>query len=123
MPYVTISATHGLLAEKKTELMLRCTNAVVESTGVPPAAVRVIVHELAEDAYMDAGQLGTSGVVIEVDMIEGRTQAQKDALIAMLSRAAAEVSGLSEEHHIRVRVVDFPRGNMGMANGVTALAR
>jgi len=123
VPYVTISATHGLLAEKKTELMLRCTNAVVESTGVPPAAVRVIVHELAEDAYMDAGQLGTSGVVIEVDMIEGRTQAQKDALIAMLSRAAAEVSGLSEEHHIRVRVVDFPRGNMGMANGVTALAR
>jgi len=122
VPYVTISLTPGLSAEKKKELMQRCSDAVVESIGAPLTAVRVVVHELADDAYMNAGQFGAEGVIIVVDMIEGRTQAQKDALIAMLSRAAAEVSGLTEESHVRVRVVDFPRGNMGMANGLTALA-
>lgn len=122
MPYVTISLTPGLSAEKKKELMQRCSDAVVESIGAPLTSVRVVVHELADDAYMNAGQFGAEGVIIVVDMIEGRTQEQKDALIAMLSRAAAEVSGLTEESHVRVRVVDFPRGNMGMANGLTALA-
>lgn len=122
MPYVTISLTPGLSAEKKKELMQRCSDAVVESIGAPLTSVRVVVHELADDAYMNAGQFGAEGVIIVVDMIEGRTQTQKDALIAMLSRAAAEVSGLTEESHVRVRVVDFPRGNMGMANGLTALA-
>ena len=121
MPYVTISLTPGLNAEKKKELMQRCSNAVVESIGAPLTSVRVVLQELADDAYMNAGQFA-DGVLIMVDMIEGRTQPQKDALIAMLSRAAAEVSGLTEESHVRVRVVDFPRGNMGMANGLTALA-
>lgn len=122
MPYVTIAITPGLSAEKKKELMQRCSDAVVESIGAPLSSVRVILQELADDAYMDAGQLGAEGVIIVVDMIEGRTQQQKDALITMMSRAAAEVSGLTEESHVRVRVIDFPRGNMGMANGTTALA-
>jgi len=122
VPYVTISLTPGLNAEKKKELMQRCSDAVVESIGAPLTSVRVILQELADDAYMNAGQHGASGVLIVVDLIEGRTQPQKDALIAMLSRAAAEVSGLTEESHVRVRLVDFPKGNMGMANGLTALA-
>ena len=122
MPDVTIAITPGLSAEKKKELMHRCSDAVVESIGAPLSSVRVILQELADDAYMDAGQLGAEGVIIVVAMIEGRTQQQKDALIAMMSRAAAEESGLTEESHVRVRVIDFPRGNMGMANGTTALA-
>jgi len=122
VPYVTISLTPGLSVEKRTELMSRCSDAVVESVGAPLASVRVILQELAPGAYLDGGAFDNPGVVIVVDLIEGRTQPQKDALIAMLSRAAAEVSGLSEERHVRVRLVDFPRGNMGMANGLTALA-
>lgn len=122
MPYVTISATHGLSSEKKAELMQRCSDAVVESISAPLSSVRVVFHELAEDAFLCAGQFGTAAVLIVVDLIEGRTQQQKDALIAMLNRAAAEATGLTEEHHVRVRLVDFPRGNMGMANGLTALA-
>lgn len=122
MPYVTITTTHGLPAEKKTELMQRCSDAVVESIGAPLSSVRVLLQELAEDAFLCAGQFGTAAVLIEVDLIEGRTQPQKDALVAMLSRAAAESTGLSEEHHVRVRLVDFPKGDMGMANGLTALA-
>jgi len=123
VPYVTISTTPGLSAEKKAELMQRCSDAVVESIGASLKSVRVLLSELAEDAYLHGGQPGTSGIMIVVDLIEGRSQAQKDALIAMLSRAAAEVSGLSEEHHVRVRLVDVPRGNMGLANGLTALTR
>lgn len=122
MPYLTISVTPGLSPEKKTELMRRCSNAVVESIDVQLPSVRVILQELAPGTYMDGGDVDSPGVLIVVDLIEGRTQEKKDTLIAMLSKVAAEVSGLTEERHVRVRLIDFPRGNIGMANGMTALA-
>jgi len=121
MPYVTISASEHFSAEQKKQLLQRASDAVVESIGAPLASVRVMLHDLAKGYYLNAGQLDTDCVMFVVDFIEGRTDAQKDALIAALSKAGQEVTGVPESE-VRVRLVDFPKSNMGMAGGVSARA-
>jgi len=121
MPYVTISASEHFSAEQKKQLLQRASDAVVESIGAPLASVRVMLHDLAKGYYLNAGQLDTDCVMFVVDFIEGRTDAQKDALIAALSKAGHEVTGVPESE-VRVRLVDFPKSNMGMAGGVSARA-
>jgi len=119
MPYLTITATPGLSADQKKQLLERSSDAVVQSIGAPLANVRVMLHELGRDHYLDAGQYGRQTVMYEVDFIEGRTEELKSALIAALSKAAHEATGLSEQS-IRVRLCDFPKTNMGMAGGISA---
>ncbi|MCC2597674.1 tautomerase family protein [Pusillimonas sp. MFBS29] len=121
MPYITISATEGLSAEQKKQLLQRSSDAVEQSIGAPLASIRVMLHELQHGQYLNAGQFNTPGLMFVVDFIEGRTEEQKTALIAALSKTGSEVSGISESE-VRVRLVDFPKGNMGMAGGVSAKA-
>lgn len=119
MPYVIISASQGLSADKKKQLLQSASDAVVESIGAPLANVRIMLHELGDGHYLNAGQFDTQALMYQVDFIEGRTDEQKSALIAALSRSGNAVTGMSESE-IRVRVVDYPKGNMGMAGGVSA---
>ena len=119
MPYVIISTSQGLPADQKKQLLQKASDAVVESIGAPLASVRVMLHELGEGHYLNAGQFDTQALMYQVDFIEGRTDAQKSALIAALSRSGNAVTGMPESE-IRVRVVDYPRTNMGMAGGVSA---
>jgi len=121
MPYVTISASDHFSTEQKKQLLQRASDAVVESIGAPLASVRVMLHDLPKGYYLNAGQLDTDCVMFVVDFIEGRTDTQKDALIAALSKAGHEVTGVPESE-VRVRLVDFPKSNMGMAGGVSARA-
>lgn len=119
MPYITITATQGLSSDQKKQLLEQSSDAVVRSIGAPLASVRVMLHELARDHYLDAGRYGGATVMYHVDFIEGRSEELKAALIAALSRTAHEVTGLSEQD-IRVRLSDFPKANMGMAGGISA---
>ena len=119
MPYVTITASDTLTAERKKDLLSRSSAAVVESIGAPLASVRVLLHSLATDDYLDGGHYGRPALMFEVDLIEGRTEELKAALIAALSRAGAEATGVSEED-VRVRLYDVPKINMGMAGGISA---
>lgn len=121
MPYVTISATTGLSADQKKQLLQGASDAVVQSIGAPLASVRVMLHEIADGHYLNAGEFNSPGVMFVVDFIEGRTEALKAALIAALSRVGFEATGIPEEQ-VRVRVIDFPTINMGMAGGVSAKA-
>ncbi|NYT59625.1 tautomerase family protein [Alcaligenaceae bacterium] len=121
MPYITISATEGLSAEQKKQLLERSSDAIVQSIGAPLASVRVMLHELPHGYYLNAGQFNTPGLMFVVDFIEGRTEEQKTALIAALSKTGCDISGIPESE-VRVRLVDFPKGNMGMAGGVSAKA-
>ncbi|MYN11602.1 tautomerase [Pusillimonas sp. TS35] len=121
MPYVTISASQHLPVDVKKQLLQRASDAVVESIGAPLSSVRVMFHNLPEEAYLNAGKFGTDACMFEVDLIEGRTEAQKDALIAALSRAGSDVTGLPETE-VRVRLTDFPKSNMGIAGGISARA-
>lgn len=121
MPYVTISATNGLSADQKKQLLEGASNAVVQSIGAPLASVRVMLHELADGHYLNAGQFNTPGVMFVVELIEGRTEALKAALIAALSRVGLDSTGIPE-NEVRVRIIDFPKTDMGMAGGVSAQA-
>ncbi|AEC19074.1 putative tautomerase [Pusillimonas sp. T7-7] len=121
MPYVTISATEGLSAEKKKQLLERSSDAVVQSIGAPLASVRVMLHELPGGHYLNAGQFNTPGLMFVVDFIEGRTEEQRNALIAALSKTGTETTGIPESE-VRVRLLDFPKANMGMAGGISAKA-
>lgn len=122
MPYVIISATQGISTEQKKQLLQRSSDAVVESIGAPLANVRVLLHELPEGHYLTAGEFDAPGVMFQVDFIEGRSEAQKDALISALSRVGQEATGIPESE-VRVRLVDYPKSNMGLAGGVSARAR
>jgi len=119
MPYVTITASDTLSAERKKNLLAKASTAVVESIGAPLASVRVLLHSLATDDYLDGGQYGRPALMLEVALIAGRTEAQKAALIAALSRASSEATGVSEDD-VRVRLYDIPTTDMGMAGGITA---
>ncbi|NYT35560.1 tautomerase [Allopusillimonas soli] len=121
MPYVTITASQDIPADQKKQLLQRASDAVVDSIGAPLASVRVMLHELPDGHYLNAGQFGTKALMFVVDFIEGRTEAQKAALIAALSKAGSDITGISEQE-VRVRLIDFPKTNMGMAGGVSALA-
>lgn len=121
MPYVTISTTTGLSSDQKKQLLQGASDAVVQSIGAPVASVRVMLHEMAEGHYLNAGQFGTSGIMFVVELIEGRTEALKAALIAALSRVGLDATGMPESE-VRVRIIDFPNINMGMAGGLSAKA-
>src|SRR5690606_41584884 len=114
MPYVTISATQGLSAAQKKQLLEGASNAVVDSIGAPLASVRVMLHELADGHYLNAGQFDTSGLVFVVELIEARTEELKAALIAALSRVGLDATAVPD-NEIRARVIDFPQLTMGMA--------
>lgn len=121
MPYVTISTTPGFSADQKKQLLQEASDAVVHSISAPVASVRVLLHELGSGHYISAGQFDTPTVMFQVEFIEGRTTEQKAALIAALSKVGQQSTGVPESE-IRVRIIDFPKENMGLAGGVSALA-
>jgi 4-oxalocrotonate tautomerase family enzyme len=122
MPYITISASSGFSAKQKKQLMQSASDAMVQSVGAPLASVRVMLHELADGHYLNAGQFDTQALMYLVEFIEGRTDEQKESLISALSKAGTEATGVSLDE-VRVRIVDFPSQCMGMAGGVSAKAR
>lgn len=121
MPYVTISASQDFSADQKKQLLQRASDAVVQSIGAPLQSVRIMLHDLPKGYYLNAGKFDTSAVMFQVEFIEGRTEAQKDALIAALSKVGFETTGVPE-NEVRVRLIDFPKSNMGMAGGISARA-
>ncbi len=46
MPIVTISILEGRAPERKQALLREVTDAVVRALAVPPASVRVLLHEV-----------------------------------------------------------------------------
>lgn len=121
MPYVTISATAGLSVDQKNQLLQGAGDAVVQSIGAPLASVRVMLNEMTDGHYWNAGEFNMPGIMFVVELIEGRTEALKAALIAALSRVGFEATGIPESE-VRVRLIDFPTINMGMAGGLSAKA-
>lgn len=121
MPYVTISLTKGFPAETRKKLIQNASDAVVESIGAPLSSVRVLLNELGEGHYLNAGEFGTQGLMYQIELIEGRTNELKDALIARLSKDGSDITGIAFDQ-VRVRLIDYPKSNMGMAGGKSALA-
>lgn len=121
MPFVTITATQGLSADQKKQLLLRSSDAVVQSIGAPVSAVQVLFSELSADHYLSAGEFNSSIIIFVVELIEGRTEELKAKLIKALSRAGLDATGIPESN-VRVRLIDYPTTNMGMSGGLSAKA-
>lgn len=121
MPYVTIFMTAGASLETKRSLLQQSSDAVVHSLGAPVSSIRVVLHELPEGHFYSEGRFDAPGVLFAVDLIEGRSNELKEALIASLSAVGAQVPGISP-YEVRVRICDFPKVNMGVAGGISALA-
>ena len=119
MPFITITATQSFTQEQKKSLLQNASDAVVETLGSAIKSVRVMLHELPGGHYLAAGQWDTPAINFRVDLISGRTDQQKAALIAALSKAANAATGISEDD-VRVWMVDIPSTAVGVAGGKTA---
>lgn len=121
MPLLSIQIMQGHAADQKQALLVRASQAVVDSIGAPLTSVRATLAEFAPADVIVAGQVGHPMARVDVDLIAGRTDEQKAALIRALDQAVQGALGISGAD-IRVVLCDVPKSDMGLANGVSALA-
>ncbi len=120
MPYITITASPTFSPVQKKALLQGASDALERSIKAPLASIRVLLEDLPDGYYLNAGKFDTQALMYTVELIEGRSNELKGSLIAELSKSGAEATGMPEEE-IRVRVVDYPKANMGLGGGVSAL--
>ncbi len=121
MPMLNVQILQGHSAAKKTDLLKKLTQSVVDSIGAPLASVRVVLQEIPADHVIVAGEIGKEMVMITVGLIRGRTEDQKAAVIAAMFEATEQAIGVSKQN-IRVILFDRPATDFGVAGGVTAKA-
>ncbi len=120
MPYVTIAASSAFTAEQKKSLMQGASDTVEHVVKASLANIRVLLQDVPDGYYLNAGKFGTPVLMYRVELIEGRGDDLKNELIAGLSKSGAHATGMSEDE-IRVLILDYPKADMGMAGGVSAL--
>lgn len=121
MPMLNVQILQGHSPAKKTDLLKKLTQSVVDSIGAPLASVRVVLQEIPADHVIVAGEIGKEMVMITVGLIRGRTEDQKAAVIAAMFEATEQAIGVSKQN-IRVILFDRPATDFGVAGGVTAKA-
>ena len=57
MPIVQIEMLKGRTADQRRALAKNVTKAIVDSLGVPPEAVSIIIRDMEHDHYATAGEL------------------------------------------------------------------
>lgn len=121
MPILNILLNQNPAPAQKKELLEAASQAVVDSISAPLANVRAAVQAVAPEDTIVAGQIGTPMAQIDVYLLPGRTEDQKAALIAALSKAVAQTVQISDQDS-RVIIHDMPVTDMGVAGGVSAKA-
>ena len=121
MPMLNVQILQGHSAAKKTDLLKKLTQSVVDSIGAPLASVRVVLQEIPAEHVIVAGEIGKEKVMITVGLIRGRTEDQKAAVIAAMFEATEQAIGVSKQN-IRVILFDRPATDFGVAGGITAKA-
>lgn len=121
MPMLNVQIMQGHSAAKKTDLLKKLTQSVVDSIGAPLASVRVVLQEIPAEHVIVAGEIGKEMVMITVGLIRGRTEDQKAAVIAAMFEATEQAIGVSKQN-IRVILFDRPATDFGVAGGITAKA-
>jgi 4-oxalocrotonate tautomerase family enzyme len=118
---LNVQILQGHSAAKKTDLLKKLTQSVVDSIGAPLASVRVVLQEIPAEHVIVAGEIGKEMVMITVGLIRGRTEDQKAAVIAAMFEATEQAIGVSKQN-IRVILFDRPATDFGVAGGITAKA-
>jgi 4-oxalocrotonate tautomerase family enzyme len=118
---LNVQILQGHSAAKKTDLLKKLTQSVVDSIGAPLASIRVVLQEIPAEHVIVAGEIGHEMVMITVGLIRGRTEDQKAAVIAAMFEATEQALGVSKQN-IRVILFDRPATDFGVSGGVTAKA-
>ena len=121
MPMLNVQILQGHSAARKTDLLKKLTQSVVDSIGAPLASVRVVLQEIPAEHVIVAGEIGKEMVMITVGLIRGRTEDQKAVVIAAMFEATEQAIGVSKQN-IRVILFDRPATDFGVAGGITAKA-
>ena len=118
MPMMKAHIQSGHTIEQKAVLIGAYTDAIATTLGMPLPTIRVMLEELPRGASAVAGVIDAPLTIIEVFMMEGRTEAQKADLIGGLTAATAGSLSVSAET-VRVLIHDMPKINVGIG-GVSA---
>ncbi len=121
MPILNVQISQGLSALQKTALLQKMTQAIVDSVGAPLASIRIIVQEIPPEHVIVAGELGKEMALVTANLIQGRSDELKAALIAGVANAVEQSTGISTQN-VRVVLYDIPKTDLGVAGGKTALA-
>ena len=103
MPILNVQISQGLSAAQKTALLQKMTQEI------PPEHVIV------------AGEPGKEMALVTANLIQGRSDELKAALIAGVANAIEQSTGISTQN-VRVVLYDIPKTDLGVAGGKTALA-
>ena len=121
MPLLNVHIMQGHTPAAKTALLKALSDAAVQSIGAPLASVRAILQEYAAADVIVAGEVGAAMALVNVDLIAGRTVELKAALILALNQAVSASLGMDGKD-VRVVLRDIPKTDMGVANGLSAMA-
>ncbi|WP_345816961.1 tautomerase family protein (plasmid) [Paraburkholderia sp. PREW-6R] len=121
MPTLEVYLPQGHTYDRKASIIQSLTQATVNSIGAPAESVRILLSELPAANSGLGGKPTPAGLpVIVAILIAGRTDAQKEALIAALSETSAAVLDAPLQA-TRVMIKDIPNTSFGIG-GQTARA-
>ncbi len=119
MPILSVFVNQDPSPEQATRLLESTSQAVVDSVGAPLSNVRVTLHATPAQHAIVAGEQGRLTAIVHVYMLPGRSEAQREALLASLNAAVHTSLGVSTKE-IRVMLHDIALVDMGMADGISA---
>ncbi|HWL29600.1 MAG TPA: tautomerase family protein [Burkholderiaceae bacterium] len=120
MPMMKAHIQSGHTSAQKTTLIGAYTEAIATTLGMPLPTIRVMLEELPGGTSAVAGVIDAPLTIIEVFMMEGRTEQQKADLIRALTKATDESLNVPGES-VRVLIHDMPKINVGIG-GTSAKA-
>ena len=129
MPNLNVYLLEGHSSEEKSALLRRMTDVVEMTLSAPKSSIRIFLVELSR-AHVCVGGVMLSaaeqegdgklhgGPTVHAFLIAGRSDAQKEAMIAGATKAIEETLGIPAEP-VRIMFFDVANTNFGM-RGVTA---
>jgi len=121
MPILNVQIMQGHSVSQKADLLRNMTEAIVDSVKAPLHTVRIVLEEVPPHHVIVAGEMGKPMALVTANLIEGRTEELKAALIQALAHAVEQSIGLSIQD-VRVILYDIPKTDIGVAGGKTAKA-
>ena len=121
MPILNVQIMQGHSVSQKADLLRNITQAIVDSVKAPLHTVRIVLEEVPPYHVIVAGEMGKPMALVTANLIEGRTEELKAALIHALAHAVEQSIGLSIQD-VRVILYDIPKTDIGVAGGKTAKA-
>ncbi|MFT3760202.1 tautomerase family protein [Thauera sp.] len=126
MPNLNIYLVEGFSQEQKARLMRRVTDVVAQCLAAPLPSIRIFLIELPKAHICVGGEILaaqdscglTGGPTVHAFLIAGRSDAQKEAMIAGLTEVIEETLGIPAEP-VRVMFFDIANTDFGM-KGLTA---